>query len=65
MEPGIGKKRTRDQPVFYDEKKQKYTITLTPKTWKKLQALAVDTGVSASEFIERTIRAIDSDDSEI
>lgn len=58
------KKRLRGVPAFYDEKKHKYNLTLTPTVWKKLHALAIDAGISASEFIERTVRAIDSDSTE-
>ncbi len=58
------KKRLRGIPVLYDEKKHKYTLMLTPTAWKQLQALAVDAGLSSSELMERTIRAMYNDGTE-
>jgi hypothetical protein len=61
MQPVKGKKRIKNEPVFYDELKEQKTFTLTPTAWKKLQALSIDVGLSASEYLERLIRHIDVD----
>jgi hypothetical protein len=61
MQPSKGKKRIKNQPIFYDELKKPKTFTLTPTAWKKLQALSIDAGLSASEYLERLIREIDGD----
>jgi hypothetical protein len=34
-------------------------VVLTPTAWKKLQTLAIDEGLSISEYLERLIRKID------
>lgn len=60
MQLGKGKKRIKDRPVFYDEKKEKHMVGLTPTAWRKLQALAIDADLSVSECLERIIRGIDS-----
>ena len=60
MQPGIGKKRVKNQPVFYDEKKENHMVVLTPTAWTKLHTLAIDEGLSISEYLERLIRKIDS-----
>lgn len=61
MSTGKGKKRVRNQPVLYSELKQKHSVSLTATAWKKLQALAIDADLSTSEYLEKMIRAIDSD----
>jgi hypothetical protein len=61
MQPEKGKKRIKNQPVLYDELKQRKTFSLTPSAWKKLQALSIYSGLSASEYLERLIREIDND----
>ncbi|MBR8838901.1 MAG: hypothetical protein DSM106950_34090 [Stigonema ocellatum SAG 48.90 = DSM 106950] len=61
MQQGKGKKRIKNQPVFYDEIKERRTLSLTPTAWKKLLALSIDAGLSASECMERIIREIDND----
>ena len=45
MQPGIGKKRVKNQPVFYDEKKENHMVVLTPTVWKKLQTFFFDEGL--------------------
>ncbi|WP_017739940.1 hypothetical protein [Scytonema hofmannii] len=42
MQLGKGKKRVKNQPVFYDEKKEKHMVGLTPTAWRKLQAIAIE-----------------------
>ena len=61
MQLGKGKKRVKNQPVFYDEMKQRHMVGLTPTAWKKLQALAIDADLSVSECLERIIRGIDGE----
>ncbi|MUG92896.1 hypothetical protein F7734_50985 [Scytonema sp. UIC 10036] len=61
MQPKKGKKRIKNQPVFYDEMKERHMIVVTPTVWKKLQALAIDSDLSVSECLERIVRDIDSD----
>jgi hypothetical protein len=53
----MGKKRLRNVPVLYDEKKQTHQITLTPTAWKMVTYLATLKGLSVSEFIEQWIRS--------
>ncbi len=61
MQSGKGKKRIKNQPVFYEELKQRKTVSLTPSAWEKLVGLSADAGLSASEYLERVIRGIDGD----
>jgi hypothetical protein len=61
MQSGKGKKRMKDDPVFYDEVKQRRGFSLTPTAWKKLVALSIEAELSASEYLERLIRSIDAD----
>ena len=61
MQENKGKKRMKNEPVFYDEVKQRRGVSLTPTAWKKLVALSIDSGLSASEYMERLIREIDND----
>ena len=61
MQPSKGKKRIRNQPVFYDEMKERHMVVITPTAWRKLLALAIDANLSASECLERIIRDIDSE----
>ncbi|MBR8835949.1 MAG: hypothetical protein DSM106950_18495 [Stigonema ocellatum SAG 48.90 = DSM 106950] len=61
MQLNKGKKRIKNQPVFYDEMKERHMVVVTPTAWKKLQALAIDADLSVSEYLERMIRGIDSD----
>lgn len=49
-------KRVKDQPVDYDELKQKRTINLTDTAWQILGSLAKKDGISKSEKLERMIR---------
>ena len=39
MQLGLGKKRVKNQPIFYDEMKERHMVGLTPTAWKKLQAV--------------------------
>lgn len=61
MQPNKGKKRIKNQPVFYDEMKERHMIVVTPTVWKKLQALAIDADLSVSEYLERVVRDMDSE----
>ena len=36
-------------------------IVVTPTVWRKLQALAIDSNLSVSEYLERIVRGIDSE----
>lgn len=58
MQPNKGKKRIKNQPVFYNEMKERHMIVVTPTVWKKLQALAIDADLSVSEYLERLVRDI-------
>lgn len=51
-------KRERGQPRHYEEKKEKYTMRLTPTAWEKLRAVATEQGISRSELIERYARSL-------
>lgn len=61
MTTGKGKKRLKNQPVFYDELKTLHSITLTPSSWLKLRKLAKSQGLSVSELIEQWARKLDGD----
>jgi len=52
------KKNKKYQPVFYDEIKERRTLSLTPTAWEKLVKLSHAAETSASEYIERLIRGI-------
>ena len=52
----------RGIPVDWDELKVKRTIMLTDTAWKKLEAQALELGVSRSEYIEQLARGIISID---
>ncbi len=60
MSTGKGKKRVKNQPVFYEEIKKSHDISLTDSSWSKAKKRALEKGISASEYIERLIRK-DSD----
>ena len=36
-------------------------VVVTPTAWRKLQALAIDANLSASEYLERMIPEVDSE----
>ncbi|MUG91759.1 hypothetical protein F7734_04395 [Scytonema sp. UIC 10036] len=61
MSTSKGKKRTRNIPVLHEQVKEQHSIMVTPATWKKLQALAIDADKSVSEYLETLIRTIDGD----
>jgi len=61
MQQGKGKKRIKNQPVFYNEIKERRTLSLTPTAWEKLVKLSHEAQTSASEYMERLIRGIDGD----
>ncbi|MEI2578709.1 hypothetical protein [Scytonema sp. PRP1] len=61
MATGKGKKRTKNQPVFYDELKTRHNIIITPSSWLKLQISAKKQEVSVSEFIEQWAQKLDGD----
>jgi len=54
-----GIKRTKNQPVFYNEMKKDRVISLTDTVWNKLTEIAAKEGISRSEVIERMTRNID------
>ncbi len=57
MSTGKGKKRIKNQPVLYNELKKQRAIWLTNKSWYKVQEKAVQSGISASEYLENLIRS--------
>ena len=56
MSTGKGKKRMRNQPVFYEEIKKTHGISLTDSSWLGIKEKALINGLSASEYIEQLIR---------
>ncbi|MDZ7956569.1 MAG: hypothetical protein RMY34_01460 [Aulosira sp. DedQUE10] len=56
MSTGKGKKRTKNQPVLYDEPKKKRGVMLTDTAWHSVQELAAKNNISASEYLEEMIR---------
>lgn len=56
MSTGKGKKRTKNNPVFYEELKKGHEIFLTDSSWNKLKNLAKEKRLSASEYVERWLR---------
>ncbi|MFB8787662.1 MAG: hypothetical protein U7123_02120 [Potamolinea sp.] len=56
MSTGKGKKRTRNNPIFYEELKKGHEISLTDSSWNKLKILAKNKGLSVSEFVEQWVR---------
>lgn len=59
MQPGKGKKRIKNVPVFYEELKKKHSIFLTDSAWRKLQGIAKLNKTSVSQIIERLVREDD------
>ena len=53
-----GQQCLRNIPIFYDEKKQPISLTLTPTAIKKLTDLALIIGDSRSQIIEQLLRNI-------
>lgn len=53
-----GIKTSRGTPIFYNEKKQRTNLTLTPTAVKGLEEFAEQLNLSISEFIERIGRGI-------
>ncbi len=51
--PTRGRKSQRNQGEYYDEKKEKETLSLTPTAVKRLDELAKLLNVSRSELVER------------
>jgi hypothetical protein len=56
MATGKGKKRTRNQPVLYEELKKCRGIYLTDTAWQMVQISAIKSKISASEYVEQLIR---------
>ncbi|KAB8318931.1 hypothetical protein SD81_008285 [Tolypothrix campylonemoides VB511288] len=48
-----GKKAVRGVPQLHEELKCKHTIWLTPTSWDKFQQLAISSGISVSELLEK------------
>ncbi|MBR8834281.1 MAG: hypothetical protein DSM106950_09655 [Stigonema ocellatum SAG 48.90 = DSM 106950] len=61
MSTSKGKKRIKNIPVLHEQVKEQHSIMLTPITWKKLQALAIDADKSVSEYLETLIRQVNCD----
>ncbi|MBD2261085.1 hypothetical protein [Pseudanabaena sp. FACHB-2040] len=51
-----GKACRRGEPVYYEARKEKLYINLTPLAKTKLKDLAIQHGISRSEVIERWLR---------
>lgn len=51
-----GHKTTRGTPELYDEKKQQFNVTLTPKALETLHQIAIRIGESRSQVIEKALR---------
>ncbi|MDJ0774487.1 MAG: hypothetical protein QNJ49_13870 [Mastigocoleus sp. MO_167.B18] len=56
MSTGKGKKRMKNQPVFYEETKKRKVVYLTESTWLGAKEKAFRNELSASEYIEQLIR---------
>ncbi len=55
-----GQKRVKNEPVHYEQLKEKHTIHVTPSTWGKVKKFAKKEGVSVSVYIEELIRKQDA-----
>ena len=53
-----GKKALRGKPIFYDEKKERVQLMLTPKAKAIMDKFANAIGESRSEWLELHLRAI-------
>jgi hypothetical protein len=49
-------KRSKGQPVDWDEVKKRRNIILTPFAWDELARIGEPIGISRSEVIERLVR---------
>ena len=58
MSTGKGKKRIKNQPVFYDEPKKGHQLMLTDSAWNMLKKVSSLNNVSASQYIEEIIRKL-------
>ena len=54
--PTKGKKNQKGKPEKYDEMKKRVNFTLTPTGIAQLENLAIQMGLSKSEFIEQVAR---------
>ncbi len=43
----------RPRETFYDERKQRWQVMVTPTGWEGFKELAQDLGLSASELVEQ------------
>jgi len=59
MSTGKGKKRVKDLPVLYDERKNRHTVLLTDTTWQKLIQISKKKKISISEIIEQWAQLLD------
>jgi hypothetical protein len=50
------KKCTRGEGIYYDERKQKLHLTLTPSSQRILEEVATKMNLSKSEVVERILR---------
>ena len=55
---GKGIKRTKNQPVFYEELKKRRNIMVTNTAWDNLVKASDSMEISVSELIERVARNI-------
>ncbi len=53
-----GGKRSKGKPAFYDEMKKRVNLTLTPTGFDGLDNLALERGLSKSEFVEQIGRGL-------
>jgi metal-responsive CopG/Arc/MetJ family transcriptional regulator len=54
----MGKKRVKNEPVFYDEIKKDTMLTLTETARNQLDERAAELGISRSELVERFARGL-------
>lgn len=57
-----GQKATRGKPLFFDEKKERVQVMLTPKAIKILDNFAKIRSESRSQWLELHLRAIGNQD---
>ncbi|WP_243147404.1 hypothetical protein [Scytonema sp. UIC 10036] len=52
----VGKKAVRNEPIFYEERKEMHGLWLTPTAWNYIKDAGNKEGISASEIVERWAR---------
>jgi hypothetical protein len=58
MSTGKGVKRTKNQPVFYNEPKKEHSLMLTDTVWNILKENAKLNKMSVSEYVEQVSRGL-------